>query len=327
MSRIDELRLMAKVAKLYHKSGLSQSQIATQLDLSQPTISRLLRRAEKEGIIRISVHSPTGVYADLETQIEELFGLKEVIVVDSTRRSADLLHSIGSAAAHYVEMTAKKDEIIGISSWSETLLAMVDEMQPLNHDQGIKVVQILGGVGNPGAEVYAARLTERLTRLVKGEAIFLPAPGVTGSAEAREMMLKEQYVAETVTLFDQVSLALVGIGSIEPSKLLASSGNVFASAELDHLSEVGAVGDICLRFFDRDGEPVDTELNQRVIGMSLEQLRKVRRTVGVAGGERKRKAILGAINGKLINVLITDYDTAEWLMDIGHSRDNTQDED
>ena len=321
MSRIDELRLMAKVAKLYYKSDMSQSKIAAQLDLSQSTISRLLKKAVAAGIVRISVNSPVGVYADMETTIEDCFGLKEVIIVDSADRNADMLHSIGSAAAHYVETTIKKDEIIGISSWSETLLAMVDEMQPLTRAQNIKVVQILGGVGNPGAEVYAARLTERLARLVKGEAIFLPAPGVTGSAEAREMLLNEQYIAETVELFNKVSLALVGIGAIEPSKLLASSGNVFAHRELERLSEEGAVGDICLRFFDRDGEPVDTDLDQRVIGMSLTQMRQIKRTVGVAGGQRKREAILGAIRGKLINVLITDHDTAQWLINIGQSQD------
>jgi DNA-binding transcriptional regulator LsrR (DeoR family) len=106
----------------------------------------------------------------------------------------------------------------------------------------------------------------------------------------------------------------VGIGSVEPSRLLASSGNVFSPEELNTLRAQGAVGDVCLRFFDSSGLPVITPHNDRVIGMSLEQLRQVRRTVGIAGGERKLAAIRGALEGGWINVLITDRFTAEKLI-------------
>jgi DNA-binding transcriptional regulator LsrR (DeoR family) len=106
----------------------------------------------------------------------------------------------------------------------------------------------------------------------------------------------------------------MGIGSVEPSRLLLSSGNVFTAEELAMLQERGAVGDICLRFFDPDGNPVITPLNERVISLKLEQLRRARRSVGVAGGPRKVNAIRGAIKGGWINVLITDHLTAHRLM-------------
>ncbi len=115
--------------------------------------------------------------------------------------------------------------------------------------------------------------------------------------------------------FDQVSLALVGIGSVDPSQLLALSGNVFSPEELDQLRQQGAVGDVCLRFFDVNGNPIENALDNRVIGMQLEQLRKVERSVGIAGGKRKFEAIRGALRGKLINVLITDRRTAERLIE------------
>ena len=115
--------------------------------------------------------------------------------------------------------------------------------------------------------------------------------------------------------FDEVSLALVGIGSVDPSQLLALSGNVFSPKELDQLRQQGAVGDVCLRFFDVDGNPIENALDNRVIGMQLEQLRKVERSVGIAGGKRKFEAIRGALRGKLINVLITDRRTAERLIE------------
>ncbi|HDQ70774.1 MAG TPA: sugar-binding transcriptional regulator, partial [Chloroflexi bacterium] len=112
------------------------------------------------------------------------------------------------------------------------------------------------------------------------------------------------------------TLALVGIGTVEPSPLLASSGNIFSDEELATLRENGAVGDILYRFYDAEGNPVQTPLAERVTGMDHEQLRRVKRVVGIAGGARKFDAIRGALNGKLINVLITDRFTAERLVQV-----------
>jgi DNA-binding transcriptional regulator LsrR (DeoR family) len=114
--------------------------------------------------------------------------------------------------------------------------------------------------------------------------------------------------------FPSITLALVGIGATEPSRGLASSGNAFSPQELKRLAAKGAVGDICLRFFDAAGRPVITELNERVISIELDQLRHTRRVVGVAGGRRKMAAIRGALTGKLVNVLITDLSSAEQLL-------------
>jgi DNA-binding transcriptional regulator LsrR (DeoR family) len=116
-----------------------------------------------------------------------------------------------------------------------------------------------------------------------------------------------------MTQLDRVNVALVGIGALEPSRLLAASGNVFAPRELDKLRRQGAVGDVCLRFFDAEGEPVRSDLDDRVIGVTLPQLRKARRTIGIAGARRKYEAILGALRGRWVNVLITDRLTAERL--------------
>jgi DNA-binding transcriptional regulator LsrR (DeoR family) len=314
MARIDELRLMTKVAHLYYNQDMTQPEIAAQLDLSQATVSRLLRRAKQEQIVRVTVNAPYGVYAELEEQLQKRYGLKEAVVVDSVEHSDQLLRDIGSAAAYYLETTLRAGEVIGVSSWSATLLAMVDALQPLARASQIRVVQILGGLGNPSAEVYASRLVGRLANLVRGEAVLLPAPGIVGSPEAVPILLEDRYVRETMSLFDQITIALVGIGTVEPSGLLASSGNIFSPEELTMLRMAGAVGDICLRFFDAAGTPVATPLNERVIGMNLDQLRRVKRAVGIAGGKQKLSAIRGALQGQLINVLITDHFTAHHLL-------------
>ncbi len=315
MSRLEELRLLTKVAHLYYNQDFSQSDIASQLDLSQATISRLLKRAIAEKVVRISVSMPPGVHADLEEHLQAKYGLKHVIVVDCADNSDEAIQrDIGMAAAFYLENTLKKGEIIGISSWSATLLATVNAMRPLARPMDAQVVQLLGGIGRSDASVNAARLTHRLAELVHGQAIFLNAPGVVASDDAREVLLNDPFVSATISLFDRVTLALVGIGTVEPSKLLASSGNIFSQEELELLRERGAVGDMLLRFFDASGCPVHTPLLDRVIGMPLEKLKEVPRTMGIAGGERKVAAIHGALAGHWINILVTDRETSIALL-------------
>jgi len=314
MARIDELHLMTKIAHMYYLGHLKQTEIAEQLDISQATTSRLLKRAQEEQIIRINISSPMGIYTDLESLIESKYGIKEAIVVESLPDEKQILRDLGSAAAYYLITTLKPNEVIGISSWSATLLATVDAMMPIAMSNGAQVIQFLGGVGNSTVESRAVYLVNQLAMLIQGQAILLPVPAVVGALETRQLYLQDPFVCEAIDRFDSITLALVGIGSLEPSDLLASSGNVFTSQELETLRSLGAVGDVCLRYFDVDGVPVITPLNDRVIGIELEQLRKVIRSVGIAGGKQKITAIRGALRGGFINVLITDLFTAEKLV-------------
>jgi DNA-binding transcriptional regulator LsrR (DeoR family) len=314
MARIDELRLMAKVARMYHTHGLRQAEICERLNIHQSTVSRLLKRAEREGIVRVTVSLPPGAHTDIEDALQAKFGLYDVVVVDCLEEEAQISHDLGAAAAFYLENTLRPSDVVGISSWSAALLEMVKAMHPSQRFKNTRVVQILGGVGSPNAEVHATQVTRRLADLIGGEATLLPAPGIVGSRGARDVLLKDRFVREALDLFRKVTVALVGIGATEPSRALASSGNIFSPQELKLLAGKGAVGDICLRFFDTEGKPVITELNDRVISMDLDELRAVRRVVGVAGGRRKTNAIVGAVSGKLVNVLITDLGTAERML-------------
>ena len=316
MARIDELRLMTKVARMYYEENMRQSGIAKQLGLSQATISRLFNRAREEGVVRITVTAPKGVYVDLEKEIMGRYRLRDVIVVDCHNGDdEDLIHrDLGRAASHYVESSINNGEVIALSSWSSTLLALVDSMHVIPRKKDVKVVQILGGVGNPSAEIHATRLTGRFADLVQGEAVYLPAPGVVGSKATRDAFLEDSFVQEAMSLYNHVTMALVGIGSVSPSTLLAQSGNAFSEEELNMLREKKAVGDILLHFYDADGIPVNSSLVNRVVSMKLDQLQKVDRAIGIAGGDRKFAAIQGALRGKLINILVTDSCTAKKLV-------------
>jgi DNA-binding transcriptional regulator LsrR (DeoR family) len=321
VARIDELRLMTRVAQLYYEQGTKQPQIAARLRLSQPKVSRLLRQALDEGIVRISVRAPTGTHPDLEGALEARYGLQEAIVVDmATEGDESIVRGLGAAAAHHVESTVRSGDVIGVSSWSATLLAMVDAMHPVTTVHDARVVQILGGGGDPAAEGHATHLVRRLAHLLHGEATFLPAPSSVGSPEARRVLLEDPFVRRAMALFDRLTVALVGIGGYEPSGLLTSSGNVFSADELAGLRAQGAVGDIGLRFLRADGEQVETSLDDRVIGIELAQLRRVPRAIGVAGGARKTAAIRAALLCRSVNCLITDRATAERLLEADRDR-------
>lgn len=313
---------MAKVARMYYQHGLTQVEIMRRLSIHQSKVSRLLKRAEKEGIVRVILSVPSGTHPELEEALQSAYGLQDAVVVDSVDDEDQIVRDLGAAAAFTMENTLKEGDVVGISCWSAALLAMVDAMRPIQLGGGTRVVQILGGVGSPGAPVHATNVTRRLANLLSAEATLLPAPGVVGSPEAKRVLMRDQFVQEAMAWFRSVSVALVGIGAVEPSKMLAASGNVFSNQELKLLSNKGAVGDICLRFFDAAGQPVVTPLNDRVISMELSELRKVPRVIGVAGGRRKTGAIRGALAGKLINVLITDRATAERLLKLSAGENN-----
>ncbi|MCW8848351.1 MAG: sugar-binding transcriptional regulator [Melioribacteraceae bacterium] len=315
MGRKEELRLISKVAVLYHEEKLSQHEIAENLDLSQATISRLLKRAQKENIVRTTVSVPFGVYPEIEREIQRKYNLKEVIIADTVDDSdQEILRSIGRMTAYYLERTIKSNDVVGISSWSSTLLAMVDSMHPIQNAQHTKVIQILGGIGNPSAKQHATHLTQRFAALINGEAKFLPATGVCQSVKAKKIFLDDPFVQEALNMFNEISIALVGIGALEPSSLLASSGNTFEEKDFKQLQELGAVGDICQRFFDKNGLLIKSKLDDRVIGLSLTELKKVGRSIGVAGGKRKLKAIKAVLNGGWLNVFITDVNTAKMIL-------------
>jgi DNA-binding transcriptional regulator LsrR (DeoR family) len=317
MARNDEVRLMTKVARMYYTQSIRQAEITERLNIHQSTVSRLLKKAQQAGIVKISVTVPNGIHADLEEALESRFDLKEAIVVDSVNNNEDqIARDLGAAAAYFLEQAIKPGEVIGISSWSAALLEMINAMHPSKGSAESKVVQILGGLGNPAAQTHATHLTQRLASLIGGSAILLPASGITSSPEAKRVLMKESYVREATELFDHVDMVLVGIGAVEPSKLLASSGNVFSAQEQAQLQKQGAVGDICLQFFDAAGTPVKTQLGERVIGITLPQIKKAKRVIALAGGKRKTNAILSALVGRWVNVLITDRYTAKAILDI-----------
>ncbi|CBV43855.1 sugar-binding transcriptional regulator [Halomonas elongata] len=311
-----ELRLATKVAHLYWVEQMRQVDIASRLNLSQAGVSRLLRRAQKEGIVAISIKPPEGTYHLLEEELCAKYGLSEVVVAACPDNSENaILSSIGEAAAQYLESTLRESDRVGISSWSSALVALSEHLPKSGSLKAERVVQLMGGMSHDRAEHLAENLTLQLANRLRARPGFMHVAGITSSPEARKVICEEPYVRETMALFDELSIALVGIGTLEPSRFLARSGNTFSKEELSDLASWGAVGDVCLRFFDDTGDLVTHSLNDRVVAISPDSLKSIPRVVGLAGGQQKVPSIRAAALGGWIQVLITDSFTAEALLD------------
>jgi len=311
----DRMGLLTKVARMYHEQGLRQPEIAERLHISQSRVSRLLKEAVALGVVRTIVVAPTGVHPELEDAVRDRYGLGDVVVVGTdSEDDAAITAALGGAGAAYLETTLTGADRVGISSWSSTLLATVDAMLPRTVRSAESVVQILGGVGDPRAQAKATHLADRLAQVTGAEARYFPAPGLVATAAVRDALLDDPYIGEVASDWSTLTMVLVGIGSLQPSPLLASSGNAISDADAADLRERNAVGDICLRFFDADGAAVVTGLDERVLGISREQLQAIPRRVAIAGGARKHEAIRAAASGNWVDVLIIDRGTAEALL-------------
>jgi DNA-binding transcriptional regulator LsrR (DeoR family) len=311
-----QLRLMTKIAHLYHEQGRRQSEIATLLHISQAKVSRLLKRAGEVGIVRTVVVASYGVHTDIEQRLEERYGLLEAIVadVDGDGDEAAVIAALGSAGANYLEATLSGGERIGVSSWSQTLLSVADRLAPLRTSGAEQVVQLVGGLGVASAQAQANRLLSELASLVGAAPTFVPAPGLVGDPAIRQSLLGDPAMQAVADAWRNLTMALVGIGSLQPSQLLQASGNAIAPRDQATLLELGAVGDVCNRYFDIDGHLVRSDLDSRVVGIDPDAFRAVPRRIGLAGGKRKHAAIRAALSGNWVNVVITDLSTAGALL-------------
>ncbi|WP_114560468.1 sugar-binding transcriptional regulator [Desertihabitans aurantiacus] len=312
-----QVRLLTKVARMYHERGIRQADIAKSLHISQAKVSRLLKRAVDLGIVRTIVVVSQGVHAELEEQLEERFGLLEAVVVDvdADADEGDVLGAVGSVAASHLEATLSGGDRIGISSWSQTLLAMLDRMRPFKVPAAETVVQLLGGVGSPEVQVQAHRLLGELARMLGADPVAVQAPGVVADRRLRNALMKDA-LGDVAGRWSQLTMALVGIGSIEPSELLAESGNAFSAADRQRLLDQGAVGNVCHHYFTAEGTHIGGDLEQRTISIPVPAYLAIPRRVGVAGGAHKHAAVRAAVRGGWVNVLVTDAITARTLLEL-----------
>lgn len=319
MVSTDNNRLLVKVARLYYEDDLTQAEIAEVLRISRQKAQRLITQARTEGVVQIAINPIIGIYSDLEKGLEKRFGLREAVVVETTayEDQATVARELGAGAAEYLLRVLRPHDKIVIS-WGGSILAMVNTLSfsARTELQDISVIQGLGGLVDPNHAEHGTELVRRLARVLNAKAVLLPAPGLAGSKAARDAFLKDPFVSKSLTLACGANLALMGIGAPDPNSLMVREGTVVTWAQLSKLASRGAVGDINLRYFDKHGAHIRSDLDDNAIGMTLKQIQEIHHVVGVAGGSAKLAAISGALEGRLIHALITDNWTAHRLLEL-----------
>ena len=311
---IEQLRQMTRAARLHLIQGARQTEIAEKMGISQAGVSRLLRMAEEQGIIRSIVVPPEGLYPDLEEGLVEAYGLDAASVVDIDPTEDGIAQILGAAAARCLSGAFEGGPVLGFTSWSTTLREMARHIEPGARSAIRSVVETLGDLGSPMLQHEADVATLQMARAFRAEAVFLRAPGVMRSAALREGTLADAHVQKALNLLNDVDIVFVGIGPADFHGPLEESDNFFTAEQLADVRKAGAVGQIHQRFIDRHGKPVLTPLDELVIGISLDQLRGAGLRIAVAGGKAKHEALAAALAGEWIDVLVTDAESANMLL-------------
>lgn len=316
----DHARLLVKAARLYYEQELTQSDIGQRLRLSRQKVQRLLSQARAEGIVQINVNPIMGTFTDLETALAERFELQEAIIVETTAYDDQLVvaREVGAGAAEYLLRIVEPNDTI-VMSWGGSLLGMVNGVAANRRREdlsGVTVIQGLGSLGDPNNDTHASDLTRRLARCLNGQAILLPAPGAAGSRATRDAFYNDPHVSQVLQTACSAAMMFTGIGAPRPDSILVREGNIVTWPELAALMEQGVVGDLNLRYFDEQGQKFSCDLDDRVIGLDIDQMQSINLVIGVAGGLAKFRAIKTALRGKLVDVLVTDHVTATQLLQV-----------
>ncbi|HEL1054222.1 TPA: sugar-binding transcriptional regulator [Streptococcus equi subsp. zooepidemicus] len=302
-------RLLAKVAYLHYVQGKSQTAISKEMNIYRTTVCRMLAKARAEGIVRIEIADYDANLFALEEYVRQKYGLEKLDIVSNQMEDSpsDTLVKVAKTAAEVLRSTVKDGDKIGLS-WGATLSSLIDELDP-KVMKDIMVCPLAGGPSHINAKFHVNTLVYRLARIFHGNSSFINAMVVQEDKQLTRGILQSKYFEETLTYWNHLDLALVGIGG-EPNGYQTSQWrDLLTDKDYKQLADDKAVGEVCCRFFDQEGHSVHQELQDRTIGISLEQLARVPKTIAVAVGQAKAKAILAALKAKFINYLITDKAT------------------
>lgn len=328
-NRIDtdeQLELLARVAEMYYVQAMNQSQIASKTGYSRSMISRLLTQAVKQKIVEFHIYHPLARCTNLERDLQRHFGLKDVRVLSrGTLDYQQMLSKLGKLAARLMDEmlcvpSSSGNGLNGLNglntiggthgstlgvSWGTAVAATINSLKP-KPCTSMNVVQIIGSYGTPDPEVDGHELARKLARVLGGKYAILPAPLVVASEIMRNALLNDQRVKQILASTRTMSMALIGIGNMDDRMDSMVRAGYINKSNLRELSSQGAVGNVCAIYFDANGHPLDVPLSRRIVGIDARSLQAVPYKLGVAGGQEKAQAILGALRGKFVNTLVTD---------------------
>ncbi len=295
--------LATKAAWYYYMEDNTQAQIAEVMGVSRAKVIRLLEEARAQGIVQFSFRKNDSQRVSAEQLLIDRFGLKDAFVVPTPLDSSAINQSIAQGAAHYVSDPLREDGYLNIG-YGDTVSRMLGVLAK-NREESLNVVSLTGGVSyylpSVGTTAYSMHL------------FLTPSPLVVSSRQVRDALLDEKSLQDVSTMTEYADMSVVGIGAAVEGATVLRNG-ILNEGELTVLKMQGAVGDVLNHFMDKDGNLIQTEIEDRVISTDLDKLRQLKNVVGVAGGKDKVTAIKAVLNGGYLNVLITDSDTAAELL-------------
>ncbi len=295
--------LATKAAWYYYMEDSTQAQIAEVMGVSRAKVIRLLEEARAQGIVQFSFRKNDSQRVSAEQLLIDRFGLKDAFVVPTPLDSSAINQSIAQGAAHYVSDHLREDGYLNIG-YGDTVSRMLGVLAK-NREESLNVVSLTGGVSyylpTVGTTAYSMHL------------FLTPSPLVVSSRQVRDALLDEKSLQDVSTMTEYADMSVVGIGAAVEGATVLRNG-ILNEGELTVLKMQGAVGDVLNHFMDKDGNLIQTEIEDRVISTDLDKLRQLKNVVGVAGGKDKVAAIKAVLNGGYLNVLITDSDTAAELL-------------
>ena len=300
--------LLIKIAKMYYMGGMSQEEIAKTVHVSRPTVSRLLKSCLNEGIVQIRIDDISSHGIELGHGIEEKYRIRKALVAPSGRNPEESKQNVGAAAALYLESILESNLLLGIN-WGTTLGYTVKNVR---HNSLIKtdVIQLVGGMGNKTKDTDANSLVLSLAGALNGDSYLLQAPFMVKSKVLKELLMDEPHIKEHFEWAKRADIALIGLGSTKPEQSAHFRSGHITLEDSNSLRQSGAVGDICGAYIDGDGSLCRTDLMDKTIAISPDDLQKIPTVICVACGEEKIDIIKGALKGGYINVLITDRQSA-----------------
>lgn len=300
-------------AKLYY-SGLSQDEVAKQLKLSRPTVSKLLQYALKRGFVTITVHDPRINNNDIIELLTKKYGLTEVRLVypPAVSDEAVIRQALGAAAAQMLDEVICDGDIVGIS-WSRTIEDVSTQLK--NYEKkNVQIVQLRGGVEGGRNGLSELDTLNRFARAFRAQVHLLNLPSIFDSIAVKTAVEQESHVRKILNLAEKARVAVFTVGDTHPDAYLLNNATIHHSER--KILSTKAVGDICSRFIDEQGRICLPDLNNRTVAISLPQLRHTPQKILIAGGKKKLKAIHVALSYGYANRLVIDKTTAENLIQL-----------
>lgn len=307
----DKDRLSIDVAKLYYKSDYSQQQIATKLSLSRPTVSRLLQYAKDKGFVQINIADPLEDNIYLEEQLIKKYNLDAAKVAYAPLNTTkEIKKCISIKAADYLYNTLKDRDIIGVC-WGTTIYNVALNLRP-KMLKNVQVVQLKGGITHSLCNTYAHEIVELFSEAYSTVGRYLPLPVMFDTVQLKELVENDKYIKTILDLGRRANVAIFTVGTVKDDALLFRLG--YIDDKDKEIVQKKAVGDICSRFYDAQGNICDKDLDERTVGIKIDELKEKETRILVAGSKRKLPAIKAALVGKFANILITDQFTAKELL-------------